>query len=235
MLNKNDVIPLYVQLQRILRAQILNGEFKEMDLLPSETQLMKKYEITRTTIRKAIAELRQEGLVQQVHGKGTYVRLRESKDTVWNFQGFSDLALSQKQKPVTKVLEKEMYVKDGERYLKLVRLRGLQSKNDTAWMTIDSSHLPLSIFPGLEDNDFTSASLYELMRNVYHIYPHYANLTIEPVLSTSFLRDSLELKEEEPLLKSAGIVLTESNMEIERLEIIYSPKFKFKLSQYIHD
>lgn len=234
MLNKNDVIPLYVQLKRILRSQILNGVFKEMDMLPSETQLMKEYQITRTTIRKAIAELNKEGLVQQVHGKGTYVRLRETKDTVWNFQGFSDLARSHNQKPITKVLEKKTYSKDGDYFLKLVRLRGLKSEETTTWMTIDTSHLPLKIFPNLESNDFSSISLYELMRETYNIHPHYTNLNLEPMMSTPLICERLELQKEQPLLKSSGIVLTESNVEIERLEIIYSPNFKFKLSQYIH-
>ncbi|MBY7144546.1 GntR family transcriptional regulator [Virgibacillus sp. NKC19-3] len=236
MLNKDDAIPLYVQLKRLLRSQILNGEFKEMDLLPSETQLMKQYQITRTTIRKAIAELKQEGLVQQVHGKGTFVRLRETKDTVWNFQSFSDIARDHNQKPVTEVLEKETYVKDDSYFLKLVRLRGLQSDDDiTSWMTIDTSHLPLKLFPNLETYDFSSTSLYELMRKVYNTYPHYANLNIEPISGTPLIYNRLEMKERKPLLQSYGVVLTESNIEIERINIIYSPNFNFKLSQYIHD
>ncbi|WP_040977974.1 GntR family transcriptional regulator [Oceanobacillus jeddahense] len=234
MLNKDDVIPLYVQLKRLLRSQILNGEFKEMDLLPSETQLMKQYQITRTTIRKAIAELKQEGLVQQVHGKGTYVRLRETKDTVWNFQGFSDLAHLQNQKPITKVLEKEIYQKDGSSFLKLVRLRGLQSDNITTWMTIDTSHLPLNRFPDLDTYDFSNTSLYKLLRETYNTYPHHANLNIEPILGTPLMYDRLELEEKKPLLRSFGVVSTESNIEIEHLEIIYSPHFKFKFSQYIN-
>ncbi|MDO7267541.1 GntR family transcriptional regulator [Shouchella clausii] len=235
MLNKDDVIPLYVQLKRLLRSQILNGEFKEMDLLPSETQLMKQFQITRTTIRKAIAELKQEGLVQQVHGKGTYVRLRETKDTVWNFQGFSDLAQLQNQKPITKVLEKETYTKeDGSSFLKLVRLRGLQSDNITSWMTIDTSHLPLKLFPGLDTYDFSNTSLYKLMRETYNTYPHFANLNIEPICGTSTIYNRLGIEEEKPLLRSFGTVLTESNIEIEHLEIIYSPNFKFKFSQYIN-
>lgn len=235
MLNKDDVIPLYVQLQRLLRDQILRGEFKEMDLLPSETQLMKQYNITRTTIRKAIAELKQEGLVQQVHGKGTYVRLKEAQETVWNFQGFSDLAISQHKQPVTKVLEKTVYEQDGEHYLKLVRLRGLHSREKTIWMTIDTSILSLRLFPGLENNDFSTTSLYQVMRHHYHIFPYFANLHIEPIISTAEMRETLELENDVALLKSTGTVYTENNIEIERLEIIYSPSFKFKLSQYIHE
>lgn len=93
MLNKNDSAPLYIQLKQLIRKKILNNELKEMDFLPSESQLMKKFKITRTTIRKAISELKQEGLVQQIQGKGVYVKTRELKETVWNFQSFSDLVM----------------------------------------------------------------------------------------------------------------------------------------------
>src|SRR5699024_2502353 len=179
-------------------------------------------------------ELNKEGLVQQVHGKGTYVRIRESKDTVWNFHSFSDLARRQNQKPITKVLEKETYTKDGEHFLKLVRLRGLELEETTTWLTIDTSDLPLKIFPNIETYDFSTVSLYELMRETYRIFPHYTNLRIEPVMSTPLIRDRLKLPDEQPLLRSFGSVLTESDVEIEKIEIIYSPSFKFNLSQYIH-
>jgi GntR family transcriptional regulator len=107
MLNKNDSIPLYIQLKQLLRKKILDNELKEMDFLPSESQLMEKFQITRTTIRKAISELKQEGLVQQVQGKGVYVKTRELKETVWNFQSFSDLVMRYSKEPVTRLLEKE--------------------------------------------------------------------------------------------------------------------------------
>ena len=62
MLNKHDVVPLYAQLERILREKILTGEFKDGDPIPSEAELTKTYNITRTTVRKAIGNLVQEGI-----------------------------------------------------------------------------------------------------------------------------------------------------------------------------
>lgn len=90
MLNKNDIIPLYMQLQRILKEDILKGKYLQDELIPSETQLSKKYDITRTTVRKAIANLVDEGLLRREHGKGTFVSLRQVNYSIWNFGGFTD-------------------------------------------------------------------------------------------------------------------------------------------------
>lgn len=71
MLNRKDYTPLYVQLQRIIRQDIIRGKYKEGDMIPSEAQMMKLYGVTRTTIRKAISDLVNEGLLMQVQGKAT--------------------------------------------------------------------------------------------------------------------------------------------------------------------
>lgn len=141
MLNKNDSAPLYIQLKQLIRKKILNNELKEMDFLPSESQLMKKFKITRTTIRKAISELKQEGLVQQIQGKGVYVKTRELKETVWNFQSFSDLVMRYNKEPVTRLLEKEEVLINKKNFLKLVRLRGFKQNTEVVWLTIEKSVL----------------------------------------------------------------------------------------------
>lgn len=63
--------PPYRQLASILRARITSGELAGR--LPSEKSLMQEYGLALGTVRKAIAVLRDEGLVQTTPGWGTYV------------------------------------------------------------------------------------------------------------------------------------------------------------------
>src|SRR5699024_5363780 len=233
MLNKKDSTPLYIQLKRLIREQIIEGKIEEMEFLPSEKQLMQKYSITRTTIRKAISELKQEGLVQQIQGKGVYVKVKELKETVWNFHSFSDLAASYNKKPVTKVLKKENILYENQMFLKLVRLRGFEMIDKVTWITLETSCLPLWLFEGIDNYNFSLNSIYKLMKEKYSVYPYYANMDIVPIESNYYLKNKFELSTKQPLLKSIGKVFTENEREIEKLEIIYSPHFKFKLSQYI--
>ncbi|MFE9108470.1 GntR family transcriptional regulator [Streptomyces collinus] len=65
---------LYQQVAAAIRAAILSGEFAPDSLLPSEAQLMARYQVSRPTVRNAIAALRAEGLINVRHGKGSFVR-----------------------------------------------------------------------------------------------------------------------------------------------------------------
>ncbi|MFF7259770.1 GntR family transcriptional regulator [Streptomyces sp. NPDC008159] len=65
---------LYQQVAAAIREAILSGEFAPASLLPSEAQLMARYQVSRPTVRNAIAALRAEGLIDVRHGKGSFVR-----------------------------------------------------------------------------------------------------------------------------------------------------------------
>lgn len=73
MLYPGSAKPLYEQLKDILKQKIASGEFKPGEALPGERQLMETYGVSRVTVRQAIAELVNEGLLYRQHGKGTFV------------------------------------------------------------------------------------------------------------------------------------------------------------------
>jgi len=66
--------PVWSQLTQILRGQITRGEIQPGKLLPSTRTLMQRYEVSDGTVKRAIAKLRDEGLVESVPGRGTFVR-----------------------------------------------------------------------------------------------------------------------------------------------------------------
>ena len=68
--------PVYLQIAAILRGQIERGELVPGRPVPSETQLMQRYEVARLTARKAVRVLADEGLVEVVQGRGVYVAER---------------------------------------------------------------------------------------------------------------------------------------------------------------
>ena len=65
--------PVYVQVAEILRARIESGQLLPDRPVPSETQLQQEFGVARGTARKAIALLREQGLVVTVKGRGSYV------------------------------------------------------------------------------------------------------------------------------------------------------------------
>jgi DNA-binding GntR family transcriptional regulator len=69
----------YVQFADFLRQQIESGELAPGALLPSESALMQRYGVSRPMARKAVAILRNEGLVTTEQGVGTKVRERPAE------------------------------------------------------------------------------------------------------------------------------------------------------------
>ena len=65
--------PVWKQLAAILRGQIQTGKIGAGKLLPSIRTLMQTYEVSDGTVKRAISQLRSEGLVETVIGRGVYV------------------------------------------------------------------------------------------------------------------------------------------------------------------
>jgi len=65
--------PVYVQVADILRARIQSGRLLPDRPVPSEAQLQQEFGVARGTARKAIALLREQGLVVTVKGRGSHV------------------------------------------------------------------------------------------------------------------------------------------------------------------
>ncbi len=66
--------PLHIKISEQLRAQIVRGEYGAGDQLPSEHELMSLFEVSRITVRRAISNLVNQGLVTSYHGKGVFVK-----------------------------------------------------------------------------------------------------------------------------------------------------------------
>lgn len=69
----DDVVPRYHQIKEDVISQIRMGHWRPDQEVPSEAQLGEHYGVSRGTIRRAIEELSNEGLVYKVQGRGTFV------------------------------------------------------------------------------------------------------------------------------------------------------------------
>jgi DNA-binding GntR family transcriptional regulator len=65
--------PVHLQLAGILRAQIASGELPPRSALPSLTHLAAEHRLAVSTVQKALATLKAEGLIVTYKGRGTYV------------------------------------------------------------------------------------------------------------------------------------------------------------------
>lgn len=73
-IDRRDSMPAYAQLARILRQRISNGTYPPGQRLPSESALAKTFGLSAMTARQAVGVLAEDGLVNRVQGRGTFVR-----------------------------------------------------------------------------------------------------------------------------------------------------------------
>lgn len=72
-ISSSSNLPIYLQIVQQIKNQILNGDLKEMDPLPSIRSLAKELEISVITTKRAYDELEKEGLITIIPGKGCYI------------------------------------------------------------------------------------------------------------------------------------------------------------------
>jgi DNA-binding GntR family transcriptional regulator len=72
-LDRKSFVPLYYQLQEILKQQIESGHWRTGDALPSEHALARRFGISRVVVRQALAILADDRQVERIKGRGTFV------------------------------------------------------------------------------------------------------------------------------------------------------------------
>ena len=79
-LSERSNLPLYLQLQRALKAAIDNRILSPDDALPAERDLATDFKVSRITVRKALDGLVGEGLLMRRQGSGNFVSARVEKN-----------------------------------------------------------------------------------------------------------------------------------------------------------
>lgn len=80
----------YLQVSDALHQRILEGEWKPGDTIPAESVLAEEYGVALGTMRKAIQQLMNNGLLERQHGVGTFVRRADFNKSLFRFFRFSD-------------------------------------------------------------------------------------------------------------------------------------------------
>ena len=120
----------YKQLFKQLERDILIEKYQLGDFLPSEHQLMEIYQVSRDTVRKALALLQEEGLIEKVRGQGSKVVKQEQLDfPVSNLTSYQELVAQHQLQSKTNVISLDKITVDK----KLSKQPAFQS---TAWFGV---------------------------------------------------------------------------------------------------
>ena len=231
--------PLYRQVILDLEQQIKNMQPNAK--LPSERQLLVKYGVSRNTVRLALQDLEERGLIYRLHGKGTFVSSTFiNQPNIGGMYSFSEELKRTGQKASTKNQSLDLIIPDKniaaqlnlkptEKAYKLVRLR-LANNEPRIFST---SFLPEKIFPELVIDDLKSKPLYTVMKEKYNQISVMAFEDVEAVCLNSEESKNLAEKVGAPSLKIFRKTINDKNVPVEfTISLARGDKFVYRSRQY---
>ena len=135
---KKTPVPLYYQLEKVLRRRILSGKFKPNQAVPTEKELGREFGVSRITVRQALLALESDDLIRREQGRGTFVTFRPNHSPQFRLYGMVEdlfhlgvrtvLNLRSRRliKPSPEILQ-EMKLKAGEKIYLFEGLRHLEN------------------------------------------------------------------------------------------------------------
>ncbi len=212
-LDESSPIPLYYQLENAIRKKIEEGQYQPGAKIPSERKLSEKIDLSRMTIRKAISNLVEKGILERRRGQGTFVS-EDKLDSFPGLIGFNEHIELKGMTPSSEVVEQKVLVPKNEIAQKLkladnkeviltARLR-LADGNPIGY---EKSYVPKSICPRLLEVDLATGSIYQCLTEADN-KPTRATQEIEAILADSHLADLLDGKVDQAILKNTRVTLS---------------------------
>jgi len=221
-------IPLYYQLENILREKIKSGEYRPGDPFPTEDQLVKSYRVSRITVRQALSALGKDGLITRSRGKGSFVtegliHLEPMKLTGM-IEDIIDMGIKTKAKivnfgfihPPQKVVE-SLKLHGEDEVLRIERIRLI--KGSPVSYTI--SYIPSDLGKKINIKDLTSQPILNILEQKCKVKIGRGFQIIEAALADSRVGALLEVMTGAPLLKIERTVFDVKNRPVEYISILY--------------
>lgn len=221
-------IPFYQQVHDDLRQGIEGGRWRPGDMLPSESELIERYEVSRVTIRQALALLVRDGLIYRRRGLGTFVAVPKIEQGVNRIISFSEDMRRRGFNAGTKVLSSSIInaspeiaerlgVAPGEEIAYLERLR----LADGEPMSVEISHLIHRLCPGILGRDFARSPLRQALEENFDIQLVRASQQIRAIAANQTLAKKLLVGKGAPLFYIERVSYSQNGIPVEYLELYH--------------
>lgn len=174
--NKNEIdkrspMPLYFQLEELIKRAISNGELEPEEMIPTEFEIIEHFNLSRTTVRQALADLVNENLLYKKKGVGTFVaKPKIDLQYMGNMLSYNEQIKSMGLSPSTKVIKLETIIADDtlaakmeltedRKVIELIRIRYADGEP----IAVVQSYLPYDLCAFILDVDLETNSLYQIL------------------------------------------------------------------------
>jgi GntR family transcriptional regulator len=236
----NTILPIYYQIEQTIKNRILNNELCPGDKIPSENQFAEEFKVSRMTVRQAISQLTQKGLLVSKRGYGTVVSNNKSllNKLTLESTGFVDAIFYRVQKaktkevtinriPPSKVVREKLQLDENENeviQIKRVRFLGTTSFNYII------NYLPLEIGLKINEEDLYKKSFSQILEEDIGIKFDEAYQTIQAAFADQEVGKKLGIPSGSPMLFVERVSYTKKRKPIVLSQISYrGDLFKYSI------
>jgi GntR family transcriptional regulator len=235
-------IPLYVQLEQIIKSQIIIGEFLPGDQIPTEKEIASSYQVSTITARQAILNLVEEGLLLRIQGKGTFVQkgMPDIKNIMTlNIKGnIHDIlpegityqkvnVLHMNRIRASKIHANSLNLPEGHELLLICRTRG---ENGVLFSYI-KNYLPMEYGKDIRKEDLLSFPMLHVLRNKLNIPLGKGIQHISAIVANYEIAFALSISISSPLLYVETTIYNREEKPIEFVQTFYRPdQFRYTLT-----
>ena len=216
-----SVQPLYAQIKDIIKQRILDGDYDVHERLPSESEMMKAFGVSRITVRQALRDLHTEGLVFSVQGKGTFVSRPKVVQDIQRLQGFGEAmtplgyetsarVVGVQEVKASKEVAASLNLGRSTNVIEVTRIRYLNREP----ISLDNSFFPPELGKKLLGRDLTQ-DIFPMLENEFGIGLGYADLKIEAITASDGLAQHLNVEPGSAVLRIQRLVFSQTGDPID--------------------
>lgn len=207
LLDRDSAVPLYTQIESVLRGYLRMGDWASGKRIPSEAALQKDFGVSRMTVRGVLNVLADEGLLHRVPGKGTFVSADKITAHSPAYQGIREQLEARGLKTETELIEFSLAAPDqvvrtafnmemGSQAYRIIRRRLVEGKA----VTLHESWVHADLAPGLDTHNVVERQLCEVLSTEYSLDARRTDETLEIVTATAEEAALLGCEPDSPLL-----------------------------------
>jgi GntR family transcriptional regulator len=220
--------PLYERVESVLVGDIADGSLPPDAQLPSEDGLVARFKVSRTTVRKAIQNLVERGLVEVRRGKGTFVTQPKITQELTELTGFVEDMQALGRTPTARLLDRRVVAADQvvARHLALapgtlvVRLQRVRLADGVA-ISFDETYLPRELGEKVAENDLEAEPVFALLEIKYDTPLVEAEYKLEAVAADPVAAHALQVSAGSPIFLIERTSYTTGNRPVDYERLHY--------------
>ncbi|WP_194165685.1 GntR family transcriptional regulator [Oceanobacillus sp. CFH 90083] len=211
---------LYEEIMTGIKEYMNENQLQPGDRIPTEKELGKLFKASRISIRRAIKELVDEGVLKIIHGKGTFVDKQRKEIHLLHLQGFSE-GLTTENDKITKEIVSLKKINNNKKlnrifenkYNEFIELIRKVYRNDQI-LSLDYAYLPTAIYPNIEDKIKNESSTFKIIHDDYGIVFKKVEKELEIVPATEELQKHLNISRLTPLVLVEKIIYNDQQQPV---------------------